>query len=195
MLVGSEHRNTLGPLKASDALGVTKPSPAKSSEWMANPVVGSSGLGHSINNWQAMAAKIVGRYGGNHAEQVDGAIFREEWKRIAATISAIFLKVVRGNSGPPLKCENAKADGAQAPDALDMSEGDGQTTMENDPVLPDIASTGGGSSIGDSALNLERLFEHNADAELAPLEESLKEYILSDKQDGSDRPGPGTVAK
>ncbi|XP_054087157.1 uncharacterized protein LOC128921998 [Zeugodacus cucurbitae] len=37
----------------------------------------------------------------------DGAISREEWKRVAAANSAVFLKVIRGNPGPPPDCESA----------------------------------------------------------------------------------------
>ncbi|XP_050332281.1 uncharacterized protein LOC126760579 [Bactrocera neohumeralis] len=37
----------------------------------------------------------------------DGAISREEWKRVAAAISAVFMKVVRRNPGPPPTCESA----------------------------------------------------------------------------------------
>ncbi|XP_054729581.1 uncharacterized protein LOC129238546, partial [Anastrepha obliqua] len=37
----------------------------------------------------------------------DGAISREEWKRVASAISAVFMKVVRENPGPPPNCESA----------------------------------------------------------------------------------------
>ncbi|XP_036228689.2 uncharacterized protein [Bactrocera oleae] len=37
----------------------------------------------------------------------DGAISHEEWKRVAAAISAVFMKVVRGSPGPPPRCESA----------------------------------------------------------------------------------------
>lgn len=37
----------------------------------------------------------------------DGAISREEWKQVAAAISAVFMEVVKGNPGPPPKCESA----------------------------------------------------------------------------------------
>nr|XP_036213645.1 uncharacterized protein LOC118679688 [Bactrocera oleae]XP_036213646.1 uncharacterized protein LOC118679688 [Bactrocera oleae]XP_036213647.1 uncharacterized protein LOC118679688 [Bactrocera oleae] len=37
----------------------------------------------------------------------DGIISREEWKRVAAAISAVFMKVVSGNPGPPPTCESA----------------------------------------------------------------------------------------
>lgn len=37
---------------------------------------------------------------------------------------------------------DAKADGAQTIDSVNMSERDGQTTLKNYPVLLDIASTG-----------------------------------------------------
>ncbi|XP_053957189.1 uncharacterized protein LOC128862532 [Anastrepha ludens] len=37
----------------------------------------------------------------------DGAISREEWKRVASAISAVFMRVVRENPGPPPCCESA----------------------------------------------------------------------------------------
>ncbi|XP_069964810.1 uncharacterized protein [Bactrocera oleae] len=37
----------------------------------------------------------------------DGAISHDEWKRVAAAISAVFMKVVRGSPGPPPRCESA----------------------------------------------------------------------------------------
>ncbi|XP_054085766.1 uncharacterized protein LOC128921643 [Zeugodacus cucurbitae] len=37
----------------------------------------------------------------------DGAISHDEWKRVAAAISAVFMRVIRGNPGPPPSCENA----------------------------------------------------------------------------------------
>ncbi|XP_049315841.1 uncharacterized protein LOC125779245 [Bactrocera dorsalis] len=37
----------------------------------------------------------------------DGAISHEEWKRVAAAISSVFLKVVKENPGPPPKCVSA----------------------------------------------------------------------------------------
>nr|AMS38349.1 hypothetical protein [Bactrocera tryoni] len=81
---------------------------------------------------------------------------------------------------------DARADGTQAADAVDVTEGaDGQTTVEIDPNLSDVASVGGGSSIGDSVFSLEQLFEevrvdHDLGAEIALLEESLKDEIPPD---------------
>ncbi|XP_049316892.1 uncharacterized protein LOC125779656 [Bactrocera dorsalis] len=82
---------------------------------------------------------------------------------------------------------DARADGAQAADAGEKGEGvsDGQATTESDPSLSDVASTGGGSSIGDSVFSLEQLFEevrvdHDLSAELALLEDSLKDEIPPD---------------
>ncbi|XP_049308911.1 uncharacterized protein LOC125777701 [Bactrocera dorsalis] len=82
---------------------------------------------------------------------------------------------------------DARADGAQAADAGEKGEGvsDGQTTTESDPSLSDVESTGGGSSIGDSVFSLEQLFEevrvdHDLSAELALLEDSLKDEIPPD---------------
>ncbi|XP_039968925.1 uncharacterized protein LOC120780733 [Bactrocera tryoni] len=79
------------------------------------------------------------------------------------------------------------ADGTQAADAEEKADGvsDGQATIENDPNLSDVASSGGGSSIGDSVFSLEKLFEevrvdHDISAELALLEESLKDEIPPD---------------
>ncbi|XP_049308579.1 uncharacterized protein LOC125777517 [Bactrocera dorsalis] len=94
---------------------------------------------------------------------------------------------------------DARADGPQAPVAagdltkgtdgqttveIDATEGaDGQTTVEVDPNLSDVASVGGGSSIGDSVFSLEQMFEevrvdHDLGAEIALLEESLKDEFL-----------------
>ncbi|XP_050339722.1 uncharacterized protein LOC126766064 [Bactrocera neohumeralis] len=94
----------------------------------------------------------------------DGAMSHDEWKRVAAAISSVFLRVVKENPGPPPKCCR---------------------TMEIDPDLSDVASVGGGSSIGDSVFSLERLFEevrvdHDLGAEIALLEESLKDKIPPD---------------
>ncbi|XP_017463002.1 PREDICTED: uncharacterized protein LOC108356399 [Rhagoletis zephyria] len=36
----------------------------------------------------------------------DGTISRENWRRVAAAISSVFLRVVRGNPGPPPRCED-----------------------------------------------------------------------------------------
>ncbi|XP_039969948.1 uncharacterized protein LOC120781790 [Bactrocera tryoni] len=79
---------------------------------------------------------------------------------------------------------DSRADGTQAADAGGKTEGvtDDQTKMENDPNLSDVASSGGGSSIGDSVFSLEQLFEevrvdHDLSAELALIEESLKDEI------------------
>ncbi|XP_049316539.1 uncharacterized protein LOC125779308 [Bactrocera dorsalis] len=75
----------------------------------------------------------------------------------------------------------------QATVEIDASEGaDGQMAVEVvDPDLSDVASVGGGSSIGDSVFSLEQLFEevrvdHDLSAEIAPLEESLKDEIPPD---------------
>ncbi|XP_049316978.1 uncharacterized protein LOC125779749 [Bactrocera dorsalis] len=69
---------------------------------------------------------------------------------------------------------NTRADGTQAADAGERADGvsDGRTTMENDPNLSDVASSGGGSSIGDSVFSLEQLS--------ALLEESLRDEIPPD---------------
>ncbi|XP_049310043.1 uncharacterized protein LOC125778003 [Bactrocera dorsalis] len=82
---------------------------------------------------------------------------------------------------------DARADGAQTADAGEKGEGvsDGHATTENDPSLSDVASTGGGSSIGDSVFSLEQLFEEvrvdqDLSAELALLEDSLKDEIPPD---------------
>ncbi|XP_049317138.1 uncharacterized protein LOC125779949 [Bactrocera dorsalis] len=82
---------------------------------------------------------------------------------------------------------NTRADGNQAADAGERADGvsDGQATMENDPSLSDVASSGGGSSIGDSVFSLEQLFEevrvdHDMSAELALLEEGLRDEIPPD---------------
>ncbi|XP_039969242.1 uncharacterized protein LOC120781185 [Bactrocera tryoni] len=37
----------------------------------------------------------------------DGVIFHKEWKRVAAAISSVFLKVLKENPGPPPKCISA----------------------------------------------------------------------------------------
>ncbi|XP_050338279.1 uncharacterized protein LOC126764663 [Bactrocera neohumeralis] len=37
----------------------------------------------------------------------DGAISHDEWKRVAAAISSVFLRVVKENPGPPPKCVSA----------------------------------------------------------------------------------------
>ncbi|XP_050338293.1 uncharacterized protein LOC126764685 [Bactrocera neohumeralis] len=82
---------------------------------------------------------------------------------------------------------DARADGTQAAGAGEKEEGvsDGQMTLENDPNLSDVASSGGGSSMGDSVFSLEQLFEEvrvdqDFSAELALLEESLKDEIPPD---------------
>lgn len=82
---------------------------------------------------------------------------------------------------------DARADGTQAADAGEKGEGvsDGQATTKNDPNLSDVASTGGGSSIGDSVFSLEQLFEevrvdHDLSAELALVEDGLKDEIPPD---------------
>ncbi|XP_039970151.1 uncharacterized protein LOC120782060 [Bactrocera tryoni] len=79
---------------------------------------------------------------------------------------------------------DARADGPQA--AVDIAKGaDDQITVEVDPNLSDVASVGGGASIGDSVFSLEQLFEevrvdHDLGAEIALLEESLKDEIPPD---------------
>ncbi|XP_039968395.1 uncharacterized protein LOC120780191 [Bactrocera tryoni] len=79
---------------------------------------------------------------------------------------------------------DARADGPQA--AVSAVDGaDGQMTVEVDPDLSDVASVGGGSAIGDSVFSLEQLFEevrvdHDLGAEIALLEESLKDEIPPD---------------
>ncbi|XP_039960289.1 uncharacterized protein LOC120774631 [Bactrocera tryoni] len=96
---------------------------------------------------------------------------------------------------------DARADGLQAVvPAVEVSKGtdgqttveigategaDGQMTVEVDPDLSDVASVGGGSSTGDSVFSLERLFkevrvDHDLGAEIALLEESLKDEIPPD---------------
>ncbi|XP_050324420.1 uncharacterized protein LOC126755717 [Bactrocera neohumeralis] len=82
---------------------------------------------------------------------------------------------------------DARADGTQAAGAGEKEEGvsDGQMTLENDPNLSDVASSGGGSSMGDSVFSLEQLFEEvrvdqDFSAELALLQESLKDEIPPD---------------
>ncbi|XP_050338268.1 uncharacterized protein LOC126764650 [Bactrocera neohumeralis] len=79
---------------------------------------------------------------------------------------------------------DARADGPQAAVAA-VDGADGQMTVEVDPNLSDVASVGGGSSIGDSVFSLEQLFEegrvdHDLGAEIALLEESLKDEIPPD---------------
>ncbi|XP_049311957.1 uncharacterized protein LOC105223243 [Bactrocera dorsalis] len=60
---------------------------------------------HTIND----NAKHIGpiELGVFDRSREDGAISREEWKRVAAAISAVFMKVVRGSPGPPPTCESA----------------------------------------------------------------------------------------
>ncbi|XP_050340796.1 uncharacterized protein LOC126767275 [Bactrocera neohumeralis] len=80
---------------------------------------------------------------------------------------------------------DARADGLPSCGACGGEGADGQMTVEVDPDLSDVASVGGGSSIGDSVFSLERLFEevrvdHDLGAEIALLEESLKDEIPPD---------------
>ncbi|XP_050317539.1 uncharacterized protein LOC126751369 [Bactrocera neohumeralis] len=82
---------------------------------------------------------------------------------------------------------DTRTDGTQAADAGEKADGvsDGQATIENDPNLSDVASSGGGSSIGDSVFSLEQLFEevrvdYDMSAELALQKESLKDEIPPD---------------
>ncbi|XP_039961823.1 uncharacterized protein LOC120775636 [Bactrocera tryoni] len=98
----------------------------------------------------------------------------------------------------------ARADGVQPSDAAGMTDGDGETTLKNEPSLCDIATSG-----GDSAFSIEQLFEevrveNNVSAKLELLEESLKDEIPPTCKGGHRqltassifrcRPDPGTVA-
>ncbi|XP_049316926.1 uncharacterized protein LOC125779695 [Bactrocera dorsalis] len=75
---------------------------------------------------------------------------------------------------------------------IDATDGaDGQMTVEVDPNLSDVASVGGGSSIGDSVFSLEQLFEevradHDLGAEIAHAKAASANLLLRLEQDGAD---------
>ncbi|XP_050337984.1 uncharacterized protein LOC126764226 [Bactrocera neohumeralis] len=101
----------------------------------------------------------------------------------------IVLKVLPSDAradGPQAAVDIAKVTDGQTTVEIDATEGaDDQITVEVDPNLSDVASVGGGASIGDSVFSLEQLFEevrvdHDLGAEIALLEESLKDEIPPD---------------
>ncbi|XP_049306818.1 uncharacterized protein LOC125777036 [Bactrocera dorsalis] len=102
----------------------------------------------------------------------------------------VVLKVLPSDAradGPQAAVDATRATDGQTTVEIDASEGaDGQMAVEVvDPNLSNVASVGGGSSIGDSVFSLEQLFEevrvdHDLGAEIALLEESLKDEIPPD---------------